>query len=124
MLVKFPLIGRTTWFDDAFKEADEILTSSFGALRLEGVKTRLSGDDLVTTVDLPGVKRGDIKLTHTGELLTLCTKRDGKETVRTFSLDKRWDPSSAGAKLEDGVLTLTFKLIKNEEQRQKLIPIE
>mmetsp|Transcript_9831 Transcript_9831/g.26193 ORF Transcript_9831/g.26193 Transcript_9831/m.26193 type:complete len:165 (-) Transcript_9831:608-1102(-) len=106
-----------------------------------------SGDVLVM-VDMPGVKKQDIAISHEHGVLTIRGKRrfavgkakaaqngggetgedkDKEKTLgesvsevsRTIAVPKSYDPDNIKAKLEDGVLTLTIPK-KPEEVPAKL----
>ncbi len=106
------------------------------------VNTREDENAYVVEVDLPGVKKDDIKVNIDPEkrTLTISGERKFKEEVkkedyykvessygkfmRTFSLPENVDADNIDAKTEDGVLTITLPKVKKEEKEVKEIPVK
>ncbi|WP_456323668.1 Hsp20/alpha crystallin family protein [Hydrogenimonas sp.] len=106
------------------------------------VNTREDKDAYVVEVDLPGVKKEDIKVNIDPEkrTLTISGERKFKEEVkkddyykiessygkfmRTFALPENVDADNIDAKTEDGVLTITIPKVKKEEKEVKEIPVK
>lgn len=94
-----------------------------------------SEEGYVVSLDLPGVKRENLEISFENSELTIVGRRPapaGDATVlhresrtgdfrRVFELDANIDATRIGAKLEDGVLTLT--LPKAERARARKIEI-
>jgi HSP20 family protein len=94
-------------------------------------------DSFLFKADVPGVKKEDIEITHTGNRLQISGKRDeAKETksetvytyerqygsfTRSFTLPDGADLDSAKSDLKDGVLTLVIP--KLAATQTKKIPI-
>jgi HSP20 family protein len=92
----------------------------------------------VFKADVPGIKDADLKVSLTGNRLTIAGKRDEehkeeKDTyyawertygsfTRTFTLPEGIDTASVAADLTDGVLTINIK--KTPEAQPKQIPIQ
>lgn len=74
--------------------------------------SREEGDKLYLFVDLPGAKSSDVKVESVVGQVKIFGKQKGKDFHQAYSLPKSYDPASGVAKLEDGVLTLTFSKIK------------
>lgn len=115
----------TRLFDDAFDRF-------FGPMAVEGVASRspaldVSESDRGYTVklEMPGVAKEDVKVSIEGRQVTVQAqsqrseeRKDGERVVyrersvasyaRTFTLPLEVDQAEAGAKLENGVLTLTL----------------
>lgn len=72
----------------------------------------LSADEttITLTTDLPGFKQDEVEiLFDQGKRLTVeAKKKDGRQVRRVVALPVKVDPDSANAKLEDGVLSITF----------------
>jgi HSP20 family protein len=91
----------------------------------------LSEDDNAYTavLELPGVKRENLKVDITADTLTVSAERkmvvDGEEATRTysrsFSLPRDVARESVAAKLEDGLLTLS--LPKAEDTKPRSVAI-
>jgi HSP20 family protein len=95
-------------------------------------------DDFTVLCDLPGVKKEDLDITVTGEVLTIKgEKRDSgdKEKSKTFrnetweggfqrtlSLPKSVDTGNVKAEMKDGVLEIV--LPKKEEEKPKQIQVK
>ncbi len=106
------------------------------------VNTREDENAYVVEVDLPGVKKEDIKVNIDQEkrTLTVSGERKFKEEVkkedyykiessygkfmRTFSLPENVDAENIDAKTEDGVLHITLPKVKKEEKEVKEIPVK
>lgn len=78
---------------------------------------------LVMTIDLPGAKSGDLKVESTGNLIKIFGKQKGKDFSYEYNLSKNYDPYSGVARLEDGVLTLSFSRHEKEKPKVYQIPI-
>jgi len=109
---------------------------------LPSVNTREDENAYVVEVDLPGVKKEDIKVNIDPEkrTLTISGERKFKEEVkkedyykiessygkfmRTFSLPENVDADHIDAKTEEGVLHITLPKVKKEEKEVKEIPVK
>ena len=75
--------------------------------RLTDIKD--NGDVYVASLELPGYKKGDIKIESKGNSLTVSAEKDGKvKYENTFSIKNDVDTTSIAANLEYGILTLTL----------------
>jgi HSP20 family protein len=110
-----PLRYTTNWFD-----FDALDFDKFFAPKSYNIETSDSG--LTLSVDLPGVKASDLSLQIEGHVLKISGKQRGNDIRQTYQLSKQYDPESATAKLEDGVLTVGF--LKREEAKPKTINIQ
>ncbi len=106
------------------------------------VNTREDENAYVVEIDLPGVKKEDIKVNIDQEkrTLTVSGERKFKEEVkkedyykiessygkflRTFSLPENVDAENIDAKTEVGVLHITLPKVKKEEKEVKEIPVK
>lgn len=111
-------------------------------LPFEGRMPRLDvvdrDNEVVVRAELPGVRREDIEISLTGDLLTIKgeTKREEKEEKgdyyrcetshgsfsRTVSLPAEVNEAGARARLRDGILELT--LPKVEKAKKRMISID
>ncbi len=109
---------------------------------LPTVNTREDENAYVVEVDLPGVKKEDIKVNIDQEKRTLSISGERKfkdevkkddyykiessygKFMRTFSLPENVDAENIDAKTEDGVLHITLPKIKKEEKEIKEIPVK
>ncbi len=109
---------------------------------LPTVNTREDENAYVVEVDLPGVKKEDIKVNIDQEKRTLSISGERKfkdevkkddyykiessygKFMRTFSLPENVDAENIDAKTEDGVLHITLPKVKKEEKEIKEIPVK
>ncbi len=93
--------------------------------------------DVVVKVELPEMKRDDIKVTFENNVLTIEGERKFESTVdrdrfhrvergygafrRSFTLPSTVDPARVSAGYQDGVLTITMP--RREETRPRQIPV-
>ena len=90
------------------------------------------GQNLVVSLEIPGVPEADIQLTVTGQTLTVSAKRklevpdgyvvhqqarQGGTISRSFRLPAKIDADSARAVVRDGVLTVTLPRAAAEKAR-------
>ncbi|WP_300368071.1 Hsp20/alpha crystallin family protein [Hydrogenimonas sp.] len=140
---------------DPFAEIRELEKRLLGAVEVPGkegkevvnafapsVNTREDENAYIVEVDLPGVKKEDIKVNIDAEkrTLTISGERKFKEEVkkddyykiessygkfmRTFSLPENVDVENIDAKTEEGVLHVTLPKVKKEEKEVKEIPVK
>lgn len=76
-------------------------------------RSKEEGDVLTLSVDVPGVKAADLTVTTNDASVTVVSTRDGRTNRETYYVDNGFDTSTAGALLQDGVLTLTFTRTSN-----------
>ncbi|HEY0885205.1 MAG TPA: Hsp20/alpha crystallin family protein [Ramlibacter sp.] len=61
------------------------------------------------TLDVPGVAKEDLAITIEGAIARIETRKEAKRQVKAaYELPQDIDASASGAKLENGVLTLTL----------------
>lgn len=83
---------------------------------------KVDDNSLVLSVDLPGAKSADLKIEAEGQNLRIAGKQKGVDFKYDYTLAKSFDPTSAIAKFEDGVLNLTFN--KYEQAKPKTFNIK
>jgi HSP20 family protein len=97
-----------------------------------------TGDEIIVTASLPGLKAGDVDITITGQTLAIRGEFKADETVsrdqylyrerrygtfhRQLQLPVRVQGDAAKATFEDGVLTL--KIPKAEEVKPRQVKVE
>lgn len=72
---------------------------------------------LTLTVDLPGVKKDDLKIEALDRTVTIKSKRGDEESTASYRISKDYDIDSADATLENGVLSLRFSKAKTSNSR-------
>ena len=82
------------------------------------------GDKLFLSVDLPGAKSSDVKIESVVGQVKIFGKQKGKDFRQTYSLPKTYDPATGLAKLEDGILTLTFDKFKTSKSSVTSIEVK
>lgn len=78
-------------------------------------------DALRVDIDVPGVKKTDIKISQNEQVLTVKGNRDKRDFLRRIVIRDDYDPSTVKASLEDGVLSLIVK--KRSAKLCREIPI-
>jgi len=120
------------------REEDKEVVNAF----VPSVSTREDENSYVVEIDLPGVKKEDIKVNIDPEkrTLTISGERRFKDEVkkedyykiesaygkfmRSFSLPENVDLEQIDAKTEEGVLHVTLPKLKKEETEVKEIPVK
>lgn len=72
-------------------------------------------------IDLPGVKKENVKVTYEDHIVTVQSTRAGKTLTRTCLVNRIYDLNTLQAKLEDGVLHLTVQ--KRPEKTLKEVQV-
>lgn len=69
------------------------------------------------SVELPGFKKDQIQITISSNVVGIVAKNKNKEEKLSYVVLEDFEPKSASAKLEDGVLTIEFspKSKQNDE---------
>ncbi|MGZ3794686.1 MAG: Hsp20/alpha crystallin family protein [Bdellovibrio sp.] len=124
-------------FEDFFNDFDRGLTSTAGKPAydfLPPIDLQEDENAFLVTIDLPGMKKNEIKIDCTDNVLTISGERvrdlkgESKYTerpygtfLRTFTLPSQVDVNSIKAVFEDGVLKVS--LPKSEESKARTIKI-
>lgn len=82
--------------------------------------TYTEDDSLTVVVDLPGVDKSNIDVNASEEEVEVSAEGEDREYHTTVELPEKVLPDSAEAKYENGVLTLTFKVEKKEEEKKNI----
>jgi len=122
----------------ATSEGDKEVVNAF----VPSVNTREDENNYMVEIDLPGVKKEDVKVNIDPEkrTLTISGERKFKEEIkkedyykiessygkfmRTFSLPENVDLENIDAKTQEGVLHITLPKIQKEETEIKEIPVK
>ncbi len=132
--------GFVTPFEDLFGELDRAFSPSFSSKTPFGdfspaMDIEEKDETYYATVDLPGLKKEDIKIDLQDSVLTISGERvstakgEGRHTervhgqfLRSFTLPHQVDAEKIEAKFEDGVLHVT--LPKSETAKARSIKIQ
>jgi HSP20 family molecular chaperone IbpA len=111
------------WYNDSSRYGtifglDKYLSNTVTA----NYDVRENESGLTLSIDLPGTKSSDLKVETASGLIKISGKQKGKDFFYEYSLNKNYNPLTGAAKLEDGVLTLTFN--KREEQKPRVHTIQ
>lgn len=79
--------------------------------------TTTEKEELLITVDLPGVKKENLTIESLNQTITINAKRDDKDFTTSYKISKDYDACEPDASLEDGVLSLTFKKLKDTNKK-------
>jgi HSP20 family protein len=125
------------------REIDRLFDGFFRGTRTEGafypaVDVYETKDSVVVEVEVPGMKKDDIKITIEDDVLRIHgekkVEREEKDRnyyvversygtfERTFRLPDYVDPEKIKAKFDKGVLTITIP--KKEEEKKKVIDVK
>ena len=135
------LIKHDSFFNDPWTDLDRLFESTFPELyqwspaRRIGRERSLPLDvyedenERVIRLEMPGVRKKDIKLELDNAVLTILAARTDKtgeeestiELSRSVTVGDDVDPEKIKARLEDGILTVT--LPKREQAKPKQITI-
>lgn len=143
-----PFHEMEQWFEEAWKRPFSLLSPSFWpdlrvAQRYEispSVDIFEEGNEVVMKADLPGMKKEDIKIDLTENLLTIWGEKKRKEKFerenyyryersfgsfcRKFELPGDLNVEKIKAHFEDGILEVRIPMAKEAEKKHKKIPIE
>ena len=143
-----PIEDMERWFDEIWRRPFSAFRAPFlaGARTTELEEFSPSVDmyetdrELVVKCDLPGVKKGDLKLDVAHDYLTISGEKRQEEKVektnyyryestygefsRRFELPEGLDIDKAKAHFEDGVLEIKIPKSPEAERMSKPIPIE
>ena len=126
-------------FDDSFERFFGLSPRGDGGTRTPALDVHEDDKAYTVKLDLPGVDKSDVKVAIDGRAVTVQAemrkdeeKKEGERVVyreravssyaRSFTLAQEVDEAASGAKLDNGVLTLT--LAKKAPAQTRRIPIE
>lgn len=135
------------WFDEMWKRPFSMLRPSFWPDMLN-VEAELApkvdifeeGKEVVIKAELPGIKKSDVKVDLTGNMLTISGEKKMTEKVerehyhkyershgsfcRRFELPGDLETDKIKAQMKDGVLEVRIPMSKEAVEKHKKIPIE
>lgn len=100
-------------YDDSKLNLDKFFNLLYDNKSVNSYSSKEEGDKLFLSIDLPGAKPSDVKVESLLGQIKIWGKQKGKEFSQIYSLSKVYDPGSGVARLEDGVLNLTFSKFKS-----------
>jgi HSP20 family protein len=139
-----PFYDMEHWFDETWKRPFSLLGPSFWTDRRKIDRYEITpsvdlfeeGGEFILNIDLPGVKKGDIKIDLSENILTLSGEKKRKEEfsrenfcrcersfgsfVRRFELPGNLDVEKIKAHFEDGVLEVKIPIIESEKKHKKI----
>jgi HSP20 family protein len=81
-------------------------------------------DHIRVIVELPGVEKGDIKLSGTEEKLTISVDTADRKYYKELELPEKVDSKKANSTYKNGVLDVTVPKIKNKKTKSQNIKID
>lgn len=85
--------------------------------RLPHFTEEVKDDVCVLSIDLPGVKQADLKVTQEENVVRVKGMRGKKEFDYQYRIPRVLDPGSLKASLSDGVLTLRMEKLAGSKVR-------
>ena len=93
-------------FDRSF---ERFVNEAFYNPAVEGAKVQQDDKAWTVTLDLPGVTREQLSIATEGNVVRIETKPEATRQYKSaYELPQEIDVAASGAKLENGVLTLTL----------------
>jgi len=93
-------------FDRSF---ERFVNEAFFNPAASGAKVQQDDKAWTVTLDLPGVTREELSIATEGNVVRIETKAEAKRQYKAaYELPQEIDVEASGAKLENGVLTLTL----------------
>ena len=109
----FAPVVRTRAVSPAFRSFDRsferFVNDAFFTNATRGFDVAQDNKAWTVTLDLPGVAREDLSIDIEGSIVRIETKAEAKRQFKAaYELPQDIDTEASGAKLENGVLTLTL----------------
>jgi HSP20 family protein len=110
----FAPVVRTRAVSPAFRSFDRsferfVNEAFFSDTATRGIKVEQDDKAWTVTFDLPGVAREELSINIEGAIVRIETKAEAKRQFKAaYELPQDIDTDASGAKLENGVLTLTL----------------
>lgn len=119
--------GRPLWATGGF---DNVFEEMFGKV-LKDTKPKeemriVDSDEhkVVYELDLPGVKRADLRMTVKGQVITVAYALRGKSHTSSWTAPEEYDPIRLTSRLEDGVMTLFIPRASPEKTQETVIEVK
>jgi HSP20 family protein len=109
----FAPVVRTRAFVPAFRSFDRsferFVNDAFFSDAARGFNVEQDDKAWTVTLDLPGVAKDDLSVAIEGSIVRIETKAEAKRQFKAaYELPQDIDGGASGAKLENGILTLTL----------------
>jgi HSP20 family protein len=109
----FAPVVRTRAVSPAFRSFDRsferFVNDAFFTNATRGFNVEQDDKAWTVTLDMPGVSREDLTVNIEGSIVRIATKDEAKRQFKAaYELPQDIDAGTSGAKLENGVLTLTL----------------
>ena len=109
----FAPVVRTRAFTPAFRSFDRsferFVNDAFFSDAARGFNVEQDDKAWTVTLDLPGVAKDDLSIAIEGSVVRIETKAEASRQFKAaYELPQDIDAAASGAKLENGVLTLTL----------------
>lgn len=139
-----PLYDIEQWFEEAWKKPFQLFGPSIWPdLHMTehyGISPKVDlfeeGNEIVMNVDLPGIKKDDIKIDLSENILTITGEKKRKEKLeredyyryervfgsfmRRFELPRDTDTEKINAHFEDGVLEVRIPIKESAKKHKKI----
>jgi HSP20 family molecular chaperone IbpA len=114
---------ETLTFDEIFEPVNNFFNSVYQETAHSYDRTSVSKDNgqTIITVELPGVPKEDIKVTHTTGIVTINVENEKIKYTRKFKTSVK--KKNISMKLDLGVLTVVLKQ-DNEEAQESIIDFD
>ena len=100
-------VPSTRSFDRSFERF--VNEAFFTGTATPGFKVEQDDKAWTVTLDVPGIAREDLSISIEGTIVRIDTKAEAKRKFKAaYELPQDIDADASGAKLENGVLTLTL----------------
>ena len=143
-----PFIEMERRFEDLFRRPFSLMEPSWWPrLRMpemEEVSAKVdifeAGDNVVVKAEIPGLKKEDIEVNLTGDMITISGEKKKEEKVekkdyyrvecsygsftRSFHLPKEVQTDKAKATFKDGVLEVKVPKTEEAKKKEKKVPVE
>ena len=117
--------GLPTWDSGGLDQTLNEIFPADASVSPEGVRFKETFDELVISIDIPGIKRDSLKISiKEGVNMSLSAQRKGDEKPKNVQLAVKLpsavQDTGARASYEDGVVTVRFTKLHSQE---KAIPV-
>ncbi len=112
---------------DAFKTWESYIVNDNASTIAKSSKfnVKTTPDQLVISIDLPGIRPTDLKVSTIDNWLVVSGKRfDTQVPIKeAITINEFWDLNTINAVFEFGILTVKFNLKQTNKRVEKTIPV-